>query len=699
MAVHVRPCRIVLACMVPLIILLAAAGCTQDAPASTHTIAPTTPVDETHLIQAHYEPGEITNLSAAAETKARASLDAIAAIPPQQRTPENTLIAFSDAVTDYNDAMNPLVIMGEVAPDPAIAAEGMAARDSYSSFMTGVSTRRDLYNAIRDLQPQTPDEARLFNVTIQAFEHNGLKLSDDRLALVREKLQEISRLETRYAANLNNDNTTLVFTREELAGVPDDVLDSFEQTPDGSYIVTLQGPDYSAVMRNADRSETRKAMYRAINNVQTEENTRLLEDAVTLRSETAHELGYATWADYQLDGRMAKDSGAAMTFLEGMEGPLQEKTKAELAGLLLIKQQRDPSADSVDPWDVSWLLAQQKQIQYNYDDDEVKEYFPTDTVVEGMFKTCGSLFGIRFDEVKGADVWAPEVRLFRVSDTSDNATVGYLYLDLYPRAGKTQSVFETELRTGRMKNGSYSVPVVIIVDDITRPTEKRPSLMTPGDVSTLFHETGHALHSLLTRAPYGTLAGTNVQWDFVETPSQALEEWPYDPQVMESLSGYYTNRSQKIPADLSNRIIAAQNSGKGYYYSRQLVYSLYDLRLHTATPPVNATDLFYATYADVMARPLAPGLHEPASFSHLMGGYDAGYYGYLWSKVYALEIVDEFERNGMTNHTSGMRFREEILSRGNMDDGDVLLDNFLGRQPGPGALYRYIGINVTQASG
>lgn len=691
---------IIAACVFLLTTLLVAAGCTgTDTATTSRAISAPAPVDETHLIRAHYEPGEITRLSQEAEEKVNSSLNAIAAIPPQQRTTDNTLIAYSDVISDYRDAVGPLVIMGMVSPDPATAAEGMAVRESSAAFVTSVTTRRDLYDAMKDAQPRSPDEARLYNVTMQAFVHNGLKLPDDRLAIVREKLKEVKRLEARYIANLNNDTTSLTFTREELTGVPDDVLEGFDRTADGGYLVSVQEPDYPAVMRNAEHSDTRRALYIAAGNVQATENTRLLEEAVALRSEIAHELGYATWADYQLDGRMAKSPAEATMFLEGMKGPLQEKTRAQMADLLAIKKKSDPFASGVEPWDVSYLVAQQNQILYDYDADDVKEYFPADTVIDGMFGICASLFGIRFDEVEGAGVWSPDVRLFRISNITDNTIVGYLYLDLYPRPGKTPEVFESELRAGRMKNGSYFPPVVIIVDNLPRPTADRPPLLTMGDIVTLFHETGHAMHALLTRAPYGTLSGTSVQWDFVETPSQALEEWPYDPEVMESLSGHYQNSSRKIPADLRDRIIAARNSGNGYYYSSQLVYSLYDLRLHTKAPPVDAPEIYSATYADVMQVPLTPGLHTPASFSHIMDEYDAGYYGYLWSKVYALEIVDAFRCDGMTNQTTGMHFRQEILSRGNMDDGSVLLENFLGKKPGAGALYRYIGINVTPAAG
>lgn len=687
------------ACAVLLIITAATAGCLQGVtpppPASSHTV---TPAGVAAPIRAHYTSGEITRLYTEARETANATLAAIAAIPPQQRTTDNTLIAFDTAISDYFGSVQPLTMMGNVYPDPAIVSEGRAVEELSQNFVTGVNTRRDLYNALQSAVPRTPGESRLYNVTIRDFKKNGLDLPDDRLSRVREMRVDLSRLEIRFNANLDNDTTTLEFTGEELAGVPAESLSAFSRTANGTYLVTTQIPDYTAVMRNADRNMTRQKMYDAYNSRQAEVNTQILEEAVSLRRAIAQELGYATWADYRLDGRMAKNPETVMAFIDTMEEPLKEKNRAEMAELLTIKQGYDRSATVVDPWDVAYLRNEQKRLFFAYDENEVKEYFPADTVVKGMFGTYGTLLGIRFEEVKGAAVWSPEVRLFRVSNLSDNATIGYLYLDLYPRENKHQFIFESGIINHRIKNGTSVIPVAIIVDNLAAPTAEKPSLMTMNEIYVLFHETGHAMHSLLSRSPYGTMSGTNVEWDFVETPSQTLEEWVYDPEVLESISGHYTNSSEKIPAPLRDRIIAAKNVGNGYDFSRQLVLVLLDMRLHTAQGPVNATRIYVDSFSEVTGTPLTVGTHMPATFGHLMGGYDAGYYGYMWSKVYALNIVDEFKKDGMTNQTTGMKFRQEILAKGNMEDGTVLLENFLGRGPGVEALYTHIGINVTNGT-
>ncbi len=646
-------------------------------------------------IQTHYLPGEIPRLNEAAEETATASLNAIVAILPEERTFENTFLAFDRILTDYADAVCPLSLMGNVYPEAEVAAEGISCEESASVFVTCVYTRRDLYDAFREQTPRTPEESRLYDITIRDFEKNGLKLPEECLAAVREMKTALSGLETQYSANLNNDITTLVFTADELKGIPTSSMAAFQVTPQGTYRVTLKYPDYRAVMMYAKNEDTRRRMYVAYNNRQADTNTTLLEKAIILRQKIASELGYATWADYRTKGRMAENTETVMAFLTGLQAPLKKKYAGEMADLLTIKQGPDPAATIVSPWDVPYLQEIQKKELYAYDEEEVREYFPVDTVLSGLFSTYGTLFGIVFHEIEDARVWSPDVRLFAVCDPDNDDRIGYLYLDLYPREGKYGHFCAAEAIGGRMTDGAYSVPVMIIIGNFHKPEENRPSLLTIDEIETLFHETGHSMHFLLTRAPYGTLSGFSVEWDFVETPSQTLEEWIWDPEVLESISGHYTDPSQKIPEDLRDRIIASRSAGAGNLYSRLLLNSLEDMRFHTATGSVDVTEVWYQTHEEITGtRPIA-GTHQPASFGHLMGGYDAGYYGYLWSKVYALNIVNAFKETGMTNRTLGMKFRDEVLSKGNMDDGMVLLEQFLGREPGAEALYEYLGIDVS----
>ncbi len=679
----------IVAAAILVLLFVSFTGCLQDSPAPASSPAPAAP---TALIRADYQPGEITRLAGEARDQANASLTAIAALPPGKRTFENTVLAFETSMADYSDAVTPLTFMGYVHPDPVIAAEGMEIEETVALFINDVYTRRDLYNALKEGTPTTPEETRLSTLTIREFTKNGMNLPDDRLATVRQMNNELSVLESRFSANLNNDDTVLSFTETELAGIPTVTIAAFAKNPDGTLRVTTKYPDYVAVMKYADRSATRQAMFMAYNNRQAETNTPLLEQAIVLRQSIARELGYPTWADYKTDGRMAKNSKNVMDFVGTLKSPLQEKVRSENTVLLRMKQAKDPSATALDPWDISYLQEKLLREQYSYDPNVVKEYFPVDTTIKGIFGVYGELFGIGFEEVKGQTVWSDGVQLFRVKNTTDGATVGYLYLDLYPREGKYGHFAAFPLITERMKDGTRSAPVMAIVGNFPAPADGKPGLLTMYDIETVFHEGGHAMHFLLTTAPYSSLAGFNTEMDFVETPSQSLEEWAWDPVVLSSLSGHYADPSQKIPPELLDRVIAARDVGNGHYYGRLLANTIEDMEYHTADGPVDVTNVSRRIYTDMIGIPQPEGIHHPASFGHLMGGYDAGYYGYLWSKVYALDIAGEFRKDGMTNQTTGMRYRQEILSRGNMEDGDVLLRNFLNREPGTGAFYKRLGI-------
>jgi thimet oligopeptidase len=473
------------------------------------------------------------------------------------------------------------------------------------------------------------------------------------------------------------------------------VLAGFKKTDRGTYLITMKTPDYLPVMQSAGSSETRKRVYSAYVNRQADENTRLLEEAIVLREQIAVELGFDTWADYQIDGRMAGKPENVFTFLAALKEPLKEKTKAEMAVLLTIKKKLDPSATAVDPWDILFLKEKLRVEKYALDDEVIRQYFPFNQTMQGIFDQYSGLLGIRFVEVKDAKVWADGVKLYRIEDATAGNTIAYLYVDLFPREGKYGHLMEYQLKGGRAgPRGSYSIPVSAIIGNVRAPEGDKPSLLSHDDIEGLFHELGHALHVSLTRAPYATLSGYNVEWDFAETPSQALEEWAWQPQVLDAISGLYTDPQQKLPADLRTRMIEARDMDTGMTYSRMLMISSEDMVFHTSHGPVNVTSISDAMYEDMMGIPPIKGGHEPATIGHFMGGYDAGYYGYLWSEVYALNIYARFERDGLTNTTAGMDYRRWILEQGNMQDGDVLLRGFLGKEPGMDVFYERLHIPV-----
>ena len=652
---------------------------------------------QTSPIQSHYRPSEITALCEAAISTATASLDRIAALPPEKRSIDTTLLAFETAMADFGDATLPLTLMGYVYPGPAIAAEGSACEEKAGIFVVGVFTRRDLYNAVKTAIPRTPEESRLLAETLREFKKNGLALPDDGLAVVRSLKEQLTKLEVEFTANLNNDTSSVMFSAAELDGVPKEALATFARTDDGLYRVTTKYPDYIPVMQNANNAGTRKRLYAAFVNRQAGPNTRLLEEAICVRQQCAKELGYASWADYRLDGRMAKSTGTVLAFLEGLKEPLKEKIRYDLATLIRLKKEQEPGADRIEPWDLAYLTEQERRRRFALDNEEIRKYFPFERVVEGMFDRFGPLFGIRFSEVTSADAWAPGVKLYRVINAADDRTLAYIYFDMFPRDGKYGHMMMVPLIAGRAAGTGYTVPVTAIVGNLRAPSGEVPSLLTHDDVEGLFHEFGHALHGSLTRAPYASLSGSSVEWDFVETPSQALENWIWEPEVLDAISGNYANPDEKLPEDLRNRIIAARDLGAGLKYTRMLVISTEDMAFHTASGPVDTTGTADRIYEDLMGILPLEGGHEPATIGHFMGGYDAGYYSYLWAEVYALNVFARFKKDGLSHAATGAAYRHWILEQGNMKDGDMLLKGFLEKDPSMDVFYKRLHIRPPAA--
>jgi len=303
-----------------------------------------------------------------------------------------------------------------------------------------------------------------------------------------------------------------------------------------------------------------------------------------------------------------------------------------------------------------------------------------------MFSLYGGMLGIRFELVNNTDVWSPEVTLFRVINASDDRLIGHLYLDLFTRKGKFESMREGAFVSGRItENGSYKQPVVLIIGDFPAPSASRPSLLTFYDIENLFHEFGHSMHDLLTTAPYLLLSGTSVELDFSEAPSQAFEEWVWTPEVIDMISGHYQNQSERLPADLRDNLIASRNSFIGLNYGDQWIVAETDMDFHTIPGPHNLTREYQALDRDMMEENASTELGDwIGTVGHLAGeGYDAGYYSYLWSEVYAINIFSRFRDEGIGNASTGADYRRWILEQGNMQDGMILLQGFLGKQPGP----------------
>jgi thimet oligopeptidase len=652
-------------------------------------------------IESDYAPGKLMELCDAAIARNVATLDAIAQLPVADRNFESTMLAFENANADLSDGTSPLAFMKDVSPSEALRNDGAACDKKLSEYFVTILTRKDLYDVLKTAKPiaglrgaEKKAQSRLIEKTLLAFEQNGLKLPAEGAKKLKDLKTEIAKLQSEFSDNLNADNSTVEFEAAALDGVPADWLGALKKSADGKrVIVTTKRPDYDQVMRNAKSLDTRQKMLFAYWNRAAEKNTPLLQQAVAKRIEAASVAGKKTWLDYQTADRMAKDAKTVQAFLKNLTDKLKKKNQEDLAKLLKLKQESEPAAKQLDAADIEYYSYQLKKRDYTLDDEQIRQYFPASVVVKGVFEIYSRLLGVKFTEVKDAKVWNPDVKFYQVENASDGKTIGAFYTDFIPRPGKYgHAAAFTLISARRLLDGSYKHPTSAIVANFTPPSSGKPSLMTHSEVETFFHEFGHIMHQTLTQAPYASLAGSNVAQDFVEAPSQMLEEWVYDPGILNMVSGHYQDESKTLPRELEEKIAQAREFNEGYLYTRQLLFATYDMVLHTTAKPVNIDQTFDGLYRKLIGVEPPKGGHFPASFGHLMGGYDAGYYGYLWSEVYASDMFTQFEGKNLLSPAVGARYRHEVLEKGNMVEGLSMLRKFLKRDPNTAAFFKRLKI-------
>lgn len=647
---------------------------------------------ESKLIRFEYKKGELTDLCNASLDRAKLAVEAIKSRHAFQLLFfQRSLLAFETALAELADETSPLIFMASVSEDAALREESAACEEKVGQLYPTFLGDKDLYRALKRAIPLTRSERRLATETFRSFEKNGMNLDDSSSNLLKELKQKLASLQTKYSLNLNNDQSSVSFTRDELKGVSDVFLGRLTRTTDQRFVVTTKSTDYLQLMENAHKSGTRKRMMLAYFNRGKKENTKLLEEAIQIRSKIAALLGYRSWGDLGIDGRMAKNSEAVLTFLNGLREKLTLRKNQDLEKLLAFKKTIDPGSKEIEAQDIAYLSNQLKKSAYTFDEEKVAEYFPADTVMTGLFRVYSTLFGVSYVEVKDAPVWAQGVKLYEIRETSNDRLIAYFYKDTIPREGKYGHAAAFPLISARVVRGRYSRPIASIVANFTPPSEGRPSLLTHREVETLFHEFGHIMHQTLTTAPYSSLSGSSVAQDFVEAPSQMLQNWVWNKEILRLISGHFKT-GEKLPDELLEKMLAAKDFNQGYTYMRQLLFGLFDMKIHSTSGPVNATQVYNDMHRELFGYSVLEGTHFPASFGHLMGGYDAGYYGYLWSEVYSEDMFSRFHREGLLNATTGADYRRAILASGNMHDAIDLVRRFLGREPNSEAFYKKLGI-------
>jgi thimet oligopeptidase len=648
-------------------------------------------------------PEQLTAACQAAEKTADDRLAAMVALPSHDFA--SAFDAFEQIIADYTDATTRLSFLKDIHPDGKVREAAAACEEAAGKYAVKVGARKDIYLALKGASDHGVRDAidrRLIQLTMRDFKRNGLELADaDRQKLV-ELRQRLTALGTQYSSNLDEDKTSFETTEEELEGLPQDFIEAHlkDKTATGkgrTVVLTTKYPDYYPVLENAKRESLRRRIWIAFQSRQAEKNLPILTEAVSLRDQAAHLLGYPTHADFVTEDRMARDAKTVTSFLERLRGelvPARDELNRQMLQLK-IADTHDQAAH-LETWDWRYYLNQIKKQKYSIDNEAVRQYFPADKVLAGLFQVYSTLLNVKFNEVPGAEVWADGVKLYEVRDRPDGTgkLLAKFYVDLFPRDGKYGHAASFSLGVARATPAGYQIPLSALVVNFSPPKNGQFARLSFQEVDVLFHEFGHIMHQSLTTARYASESGTNVSTDFVEAPSQMLENWVYQPEILALLTEDPRNPGHPMPADLARRLSQARTFDAGIRYSRQVFLATFDMTLHTSGATVDPDAIEHKVRGAITGYPVHPEEHTAASFGHLMGGYDAGYYGYLWSEVYADDMFSRFEKEGLLNPATGRAYRDTILARGRELEPMELLQQFLARKPNEEAFLRLTGIKA-----
>ena len=637
-----------------------------------------------------------------------AALDNIGKLGAGEVIFRNTFVALDDLNFQIGRASDRLGLIEQTSTNAAVRDAATDAIKKLSEWSVGIDYREDVYAAVKAYAATQPlltgEDKKLFDETLRDYRRAGLDLPKTQRDAVEKLRKELTALETDFENNVTKATKALKFTKAELTGVPVDFLSQqgIQTGPDEYTLKANVTFHYIMVEDNAKLEATRRKMMVAQCNLARTENIPLLQKILVCRDDLAHRLGYANYADYATEVRMVKNAATAIEFEEKLKAGLQPKFDAELAEFrqLKIKETGDANA-TINVWDWRYFANELKKTKYNVDAEQLRVYFPMNRVLDGLFTIYQRIFGLKFERVEPPYKWVDDLQLYTVADAKTGEPLGLFYLDLFPREGKYNHFAQFGIVEGkRLADGRYQRPVCALVCNFPPPQPDKPSLMSHDEVETIFHEFGHAMHTILTRAKFSRFAGTSVPRDFVEAPSQMLENWPWDKKVLDSFAADYRDPSKKIPPEILNQLKASRLATMGMFYRRQLSFGLMDLALHTQIHATNAEEMLPLAnqFLSDVSLPVPPDTAFVAYFGHIIG-YGAGYYGYAWADAIAADMATVFEQSpdGFFDKTAGMRMREEIYSVGDSRDINVSIEKFLGRPRSLEPFLEKIGVHKTEA--
>lgn len=640
-------------------------------------------------------PEEIQAQWETVKTRTDTELQALADLPPGSRTFANTFVVFDRLLAEMQTDLTAAIFLKSVSSDAAVRQAGHEVETKAEEYEVGIWTRLDLFEVLRDTAATDPQEdpvdARLSERMLERFERNGLGLDEANRARVRELKTKLVGLEAEYGKALNEVTDKVGIAADEVEGLGEDYLAMLETTESGGYLVSMDSPQYVPFMHNGRSRAARQRLEKCYNSRCAVENVPLLEQATALRDEIARLLGYPTHSHYVLADRMAQDPEKVDAFLTDLFAKLEAKGAQELATLLGLLQADEPGATEITDYDWAYYDNQDKKTRFDLDPEVVKEFFPYEHVTAALFEIYQTLLGVRFEEVSDGHTWHPDARMFKVFEASGGELLCHFFVDQFPREGKYKHAAAFDLLPSFLQaDGTSCRPVAAMVCNFSPPGAGKPALLKHREVETYFHEFGHIMHQVLTKSRYAFFSGTNVAYDFVEAPSQMLQNWVWDKDILKRLSRHWES-GEPLPDEMIGRIIAAKNHNNAMFYLRQMFFARFDQDIHSRAETDTVAKWAELKFS-IRGIPMSPGTAPTGAFGHLMGGYDSGYYGYLWSEVYASDMFTRFEQEGILSTEAGKEYRKWILEPGGSMEAMDLIRRFLGREPNQEAFLRHTGI-------
>ncbi|RGT49111.1 M3 family metallopeptidase [Bacteroides intestinalis] len=636
----------------------------------------------------HYEPAFLKGIE-----EQNANIDAIVN-NSEAPTFENVIVALDNSAPILDRVSAIFYNMTDAEKTPGLNELSIKIAPTLSEHSDNISLNQELFKKVNAVYQQkeslklTTEQERLLEETYKDFVRSGANLSPEKQARLREINKQLSTLGLTFSDNILNENNAFklyIDKEEDLAGLPEWFRQSAAEEAkadgqEGKWLFTLGNASRLPFLQYSENRPLREQIYKAYinrgNNNDKNDNKKIITDIVSLRLEKAQLLGFDCYSNFVLDNTMAKSSATVMDFLNNLWSYSLPKAKAEAADLQKIMD-KEGKGEKLEAWDWWYYTERLRKEKYNLEEDEIKPYFKLENVREGAFAVANKLYGITLTKLDGIPVYHPDVEVFEVKD-ADGSHMGIFYVDYFPRPGKSGGAWMSNYRE---QKGDIR-PLVCNVCSFTKPVGDTPSLLTIDEVETLFHEFGHALHGLLTKCNYKGISGTNVVRDFVELPSQINEHWATEPEVLKMYAKHYQT-GETIPDRLIEKILNQKTFNQGFMTTELLAAAILDMNLHNLTDTKNLDVLAYEK--EVMDQlnliPEIAPRYRTTYFNHIIGGYAAGYYSYLWANVLDNDAFEAFKEHGIFDKKTADLFRYNVLEKGNSEDPMTLYKNFRGTEP------------------